>query len=116
MAPPAVLNKSGVIYGKDVKDLFDYAQEKGFAIPAINVTSSSTVVAALEARDNKAPIILQTSQGGAAYFAVKVSTTKIKLLPLLVQLLPLTTLEPLLQLMVSQLFYTLITVPKIAMV
>ncbi|KAI5966009.1 FBA1 [Candida theae] len=72
MAPPAVLKKSGVIYGKDVKDLFDYAQEKGFAIPAINVTSSSTVVAALEAaRDNKAPIILQTSQGGAAYFAGK---------------------------------------------
>lgn len=72
MASPAVLKKSGVIYGKDVKDLFDYAQEKGFAIPAINVTSSSTVVAALEAaRDNKAPIILQTSQGGAAYFAGK---------------------------------------------
>lgn len=72
MAPPAVLKKSGVIYGQDVIDLFNYAQEKGFAIPAINVTSSSTVVAALEAaRDNKAPIILQTSQGGAAYFAGK---------------------------------------------
>ncbi|EXL96857.1 fructose-bisphosphate aldolase, class II [Fusarium odoratissimum NRRL 54006] len=37
-----------------------------------NVTSSSTVVAALEAaRDNKAPVILQFSQGGAAYFAGK---------------------------------------------
>ena len=72
MATPAVLKKSGVIYGQDVIDLFNYAQEKGFAIPAINVTSSSTVVAALEAaRDNKAPIILQTSQGGAAYFAGK---------------------------------------------
>jgi fructose-bisphosphate aldolase class II len=68
----SVLQKSGVIYGDDVKALFDYAQEKGFAIPAINVTSSSTVVAALEAaRDNKSPIILQTSQGGAAYFAGK---------------------------------------------
>ncbi|CAM9018935.1 hypothetical protein WICANDRAFT_28207 [Wickerhamomyces anomalus NRRL Y-366-8] len=64
--------KSGVIYGDDVKALFDYAQEKGFAIPAINVTSSSTAVAALEAaRDAKSPIILQTSQGGAAYFAGK---------------------------------------------
>ncbi|KAG7193690.1 Fructose-bisphosphate aldolase 1 [Scheffersomyces spartinae] len=72
MAPPAVLKKSGVIYGDDVRDLFLYAQEKGFAIPAINVTSSSTVVSALEAaRDAKAPIILQTSQGGAAYFAGK---------------------------------------------
>lgn len=67
-----ILNKSGVIYGDDVRKLFDYAQQKGFAIPAINVTSSSTVVASLEAaRDNKSPIILQTSQGGAAYFAGK---------------------------------------------
>ncbi|KAK6454808.1 fructose-bisphosphate aldolase [Scheffersomyces xylosifermentans] len=72
MSAPAVLKKSGVIYGDDVRELFLWAQEKGFAIPAINVTSSSTVVAALEAaRDNKSPIILQTSQGGAAYFAGK---------------------------------------------
>lgn len=64
--------KTGVIVGDDVRRLFDYAQEKGFAIPAINVTSSSTVVAALEAaRDSKAPIILQVSQGGAAFFAGK---------------------------------------------
>ncbi len=38
--------------------LFTYAREKGFAIPAANVTSSSTAVAALEAaRDAKAPIM-----------------------------------------------------------
>ncbi|SPQ24999.1 b22cf2b2-2726-40ff-a18e-9f7ceaa31ea0 [Thermothielavioides terrestris] len=62
----------GVLYGDDVLKLFTYAREKGFAIPACNVTSSSTVVAALEAaRDAKSPIILQTSQGGAAYFAGK---------------------------------------------
>lgn len=67
-----VMKKSGVIYGDDVRKLYDYCQAKGFAIPAINVTSSSTVVAALEsARDNKSPIILQTSNGGAAYFAGK---------------------------------------------
>ncbi|KAK9459906.1 uncharacterized protein V1516DRAFT_678358 [Lipomyces oligophaga] len=64
--------KSGVIVGDDVLNLFKYAQEKKFAIPAINVTSSSTVVGALEAaRDAKSPIILQMSQGGAAYFAGK---------------------------------------------
>ncbi|KAK9446589.1 uncharacterized protein V1518DRAFT_423523 [Limtongia smithiae] len=64
--------KAGVIVGDDVLNLFKYAQEHKFAIPAINVTSSSTVVAALEAaRDAKSPIILQTSQGGAAYFAGK---------------------------------------------
>ncbi|EKJ69493.1 hypothetical protein HYE68_008012 [Fusarium pseudograminearum] len=64
--------KSGVIVGDDVLRLFEYAREHKFAIPAINVTSSSTVVAALEAaRDAKAPVILQFSQGGAAYFAGK---------------------------------------------
>ncbi|ORY14258.1 hypothetical protein BCR34DRAFT_560542 [Clohesyomyces aquaticus] len=71
-AKDVLSRKSGVIVGDDVLKLFNYAQEKGFAIPAINVTSSSTVVAALEAaRDKQSPIILQTSQGGAAYFAGK---------------------------------------------
>ena len=55
-----------------MRKLFQYAQQKGFAIPAINVTSSATVVASLEAaRDAKSPIILQVSQGGAANFAGK---------------------------------------------
>lgn len=64
--------KSGVLYGDDVLKLFKYAQEHTFAIPAINVTSSSTVVASLEAaKDAKSPVILQLSQGGAAYFAGK---------------------------------------------
>jgi len=71
-AKDVLTRKSGVIVGDDVLNLFKYAQQKNFAIPAINVTSSSTVVAALEAaRDLDAPIILQTSQGGAAYFAGK---------------------------------------------
>ncbi|KAJ5584433.1 uncharacterized protein N7459_004233 [Penicillium hispanicum] len=64
--------KTGVIVGDDLIRLFEYAQEKQFAIPAINVTSSSTVVAALEAaRDQNCPVVLQISQGGAAYFAGK---------------------------------------------
>ena len=67
--------KAGVITGDDVLHLFQYAQEKQFALPAINVTSSSTVVASLEAaRDKKSPIILQISNGGAAFFAGKVSS------------------------------------------
>ncbi|TAQ87093.1 hypothetical protein B7494_g4565 [Chlorociboria aeruginascens] len=71
-ATDVLSRKSGVIVGDDVLKLFNYAQEHKFAIPAINVTSSSTVVASLEAaRDAKAPIILQMSQGGAAYFAGK---------------------------------------------
>ncbi|KAI0191944.1 fructose-bisphosphate aldolase, partial [Xylaria flabelliformis] len=64
--------KPGVIYGEDVYKLLSQAKETGFALPAVNVTSSSTVVATLEAaRDSKSPIILQTSNGGAAFFAGK---------------------------------------------
>lgn len=71
-AQDVLTRKTGVIVGDDVLRLFEYAREHEFAIPAINVTSSSTVVASLEAaRDAKSPIILQTSQGGAAYFAGK---------------------------------------------
>lgn len=67
-----IKRKSGVIVGDDVRAVFDYAKEHKFAIPAINVTSSSTIIAALEAaRDNKCPIVIQTSNGGAAYFAGK---------------------------------------------
>jgi len=62
----------GVITGDNVRKLFEYAKEHKFAIPAINVTSSSTANAVLEAaRDIKSPIILQVSQGGSAYFAGK---------------------------------------------
>ncbi|KAF2033671.1 hypothetical protein EK21DRAFT_108800 [Setomelanomma holmii] len=71
-AQDVLKRKSGVIVGDDVLALFKHAQDNGYAIPAVNVTSSSTVVATLEAaRDAKSPIVLQTSQGGAAYFAGK---------------------------------------------
>ncbi|KAI5805543.1 hypothetical protein DFH27DRAFT_480250 [Peziza echinospora] len=71
-ATDVLTRKAGVIVGDDVLNLFKYAQKHKFAIPAINVTSSSTVVASLEAaRDSKAPIILQVSQGGAQFFAGK---------------------------------------------
>ncbi|RKF56294.1 Fructose-bisphosphate aldolase 1 [Golovinomyces cichoracearum] len=71
-AQDVLTRKTGVIVGDDVLRLFQYAKEHKFAIPAINVTSSSTVVACLEAaRDAKSPIILQMSQGGAAFFAGK---------------------------------------------
>ncbi|KIO19931.1 hypothetical protein M407DRAFT_246011 [Tulasnella calospora MUT 4182] len=63
---------TGVLTGENVVKLFEYARKNKFAIPAINCTSSSTVNAVLEAaRDIKAPIIIQVSQGGSAYFAGK---------------------------------------------
>ncbi|ADV20678.1 fructose-bisphosphate aldolase 1 [Cryptococcus gattii Ru294] len=63
---------AGVLTGDNVRKLFKYAKDNKFAIPAINVTSSSVVNACLEAaRDINSPIILQVSQGGAAFFAGK---------------------------------------------
>ncbi|KAI0816048.1 fructose-bisphosphate aldolase [Trametes gibbosa] len=63
---------AGVLTGQDVLKLFQYAKEHQFAIPAINVTSSSVANAVLEAaRDIKSPIIIQVSNGGAAFFAGK---------------------------------------------
>ncbi|CED82112.1 fructose-bisphosphate aldolase [Phaffia rhodozyma] len=63
---------AGVLTGDQTRTLFEHARANKYAIPAVNVTSSSVVNAVLEAaRDSKSPIILQMSQGGAAYFAGK---------------------------------------------
>ncbi|KAF7724202.1 Fructose-bisphosphate aldolase 1 [Apophysomyces ossiformis] len=63
---------AGVVTGANLLKLFEYAREHKFAIPAINCTSTSTINAALEAaRDIKSPIIIQFSNGGAAYIAGK---------------------------------------------
>jgi len=52
--------------------LLKYAQENGFAYPAVNCISSSSVNACLEAaKVAGSPIILQVSQGGAAMYAGK---------------------------------------------
>ncbi|TKA73405.1 Fructose-bisphosphate aldolase 1 [Friedmanniomyces simplex] len=72
MASKVLSVKSGVIYGDDNASTIKPTTDSQQAIPAVNVTSSSTVVATLEAaKKAKSPIILQVSQGGAAYFAGK---------------------------------------------
>ena len=64
--------KPGVATGDDVQQIFQYAKEKGFALPAINVTSTSTVNGVMETADKlKAPVIIQFSNGGSIYFAGK---------------------------------------------
>jgi len=61
---------AGVLTGDDVLRLFQYAKDAGFAIPAFNVSSSSTVNAVLEAAaKTKNPIVVQVSEGGAKFFA-----------------------------------------------
>jgi len=55
-----------------VQAIFQLAKEKQFALPAVNVTSTSTVNAVMEvAASLNAPVIIQFSNGGAQYFAGK---------------------------------------------
>jgi len=64
--------KKGVVTGKDVQALFQYAKEKSFAMPAVNVIGSSTINGVLEtAAKLNAPVIIQFSNGGAQYNAGK---------------------------------------------
>ena len=64
--------KKGVILGKEVQEVFKYAKEKGFALPAANVISSNSINAALEtAVAVNAPMIIQFSNGGAQFMAGK---------------------------------------------
>ncbi len=66
------LIKPGVATGDEVQQIFRLAKEKGFALPAVNVTSSCTVNAVLEtAAKLNSPVIIQFSNGGAHYFAGK---------------------------------------------
>jgi fructose-bisphosphate aldolase class II len=60
----------GVLFGKDVKNLFDHANRNNYAIPAVNVIGTSSVNAVLEtARAVNSPVIIQFSNGGAHFFA-----------------------------------------------
>lgn len=64
--------KAGVATGDEVQMIFQLAKEKGFALPAVNVTSSSTVNAVMEtAAKLNSPVIIQFSNGGASFFAGK---------------------------------------------
>ncbi len=64
--------KPGVATGDEVQAIFEYAKEKGFALPAVNVTSSSTVNSVMEtAAKLNSPVIIQFSNGGAQFFAGK---------------------------------------------
>ena len=65
-------NFSGVLSGSQTHELFKFAQQNNFAIPAVNVTSSNTINACLEAaKSANSPIIIQFSNGGASFLAGK---------------------------------------------
>lgn len=64
--------KPGVASGDEVQAIFNYAKANKFALPAINVTSTSTVNAVLEtAAKLQSPVIVQFSNGGCIFYAGK---------------------------------------------
>lgn len=64
--------RSGVLFGDEVTELLNYANENDFALPAVNVIGTNSVNAALEtAKAVNSPIIIQFSNGGASFFAGK---------------------------------------------
>jgi fructose-bisphosphate aldolase class II len=66
------LVKPGVITGVDVKTVFDFAKRNRFAFPAVNCTGTNSVNSVLEAaRDMNTAVIIQFSNGGAAFFSGK---------------------------------------------
>jgi fructose-bisphosphate aldolase class II len=64
--------KAGVIFGDDLKALYKEAKAKQFALPAANVTSTSTINAVIEtAARLQSPVVVQVSHGGAQFYAGK---------------------------------------------
>ncbi|MGL4735669.1 MAG: class II fructose-bisphosphate aldolase [Enterovibrio sp.] len=64
--------KPGVICGSDLQKVFEIAKANHFALPAVNVVNTDSINAVLEAAAKvKAPVIVQFSNGGAAFFAGK---------------------------------------------
>ena len=64
--------KPGVVFGDDVRKIYEYAKANEFALPAVNVVGTDSINAVLEAaRDVKSPVIIQFSNGGASYYAGK---------------------------------------------
>lgn len=64
--------KPGVAAGDEVQAIFAFAKANKFALPAINVTSTSTVNAVMEtAAKLQSPVIIQFSNGGCLFYAGK---------------------------------------------
>lgn len=64
--------RGGVLYGQELKDCLAYAKENEFAMPAVNVIGTNSINAVLEtAKKVNSPVIVQFSNGGAAFYAGK---------------------------------------------
>jgi fructose-bisphosphate aldolase, class II len=64
--------KPGVLSGEDVQKVFAIAKQNEFALPAVNVVSTNSVNAVMEAaKIVNSPVIIQFSNGGASFWSGK---------------------------------------------
>lgn len=64
--------RTGVLFGDEVSELLHDANKNQYAIPAVNVIGTDSVNACMEtAKAVNSPIIIQFSNGGAAFYAGK---------------------------------------------
>ncbi|MBQ6071019.1 MAG: class II fructose-bisphosphate aldolase [Bacteroidales bacterium] len=64
--------KPGVVYGKDLQEIFRIAKAGKFAMPAVNVVGTNSVNAVLEAAKTvNSPVMIQFSNGGGVFFGGK---------------------------------------------
>lgn len=64
--------KPGLVFGSALQDLYQYARENKFALPAVNVIGTDSVNAVLEtAKLLNSPVIIQFSNGGGQFYAGK---------------------------------------------
>lgn len=64
--------KKGVIFGNELKELYQHAKTNQYALPAVNVTGTDTINGVLEAAKKvNSPVIIQLSNGGSIFYAGK---------------------------------------------
>lgn len=64
--------KPGVVAGDDLQKIFEIAKQEKFALPAVNVINTDSINAVMEAAAKvQSPVIIQFSNGGAAFMAGK---------------------------------------------
>jgi fructose-bisphosphate aldolase, class II len=64
--------RAGVLFGKELEDLYKDAKQNNFALPAVNTIGTDSINATLEAAAKvNSPVIVQFSNGGAQFIAGK---------------------------------------------
>ncbi len=64
--------KPGVVFGDDLRTIFDIAKQNRFAMPAVNIVGTDSANAVMEAaKEVNSPVIIQFSNGGGSFYAGK---------------------------------------------